>query len=74
MRIKTEIDINKEELTNLLKEHFKIDGDVKYIIEEEEYPVSPWLPKVGMTDSVQHYSSRYVFSGVEITSNNVVKI
>ena len=62
MEIKTEIKISKEELSNLIKEHYQIDGNINFIIEEESY-------KSGWTDGVQHYKTRYVFGGVKIINS-----
>lgn len=62
MEIKTEIKISKEELSNLIKEHYQIDGDINFIIEEESYK-SVWI------DGVQNYRTRYVFGGVKIINS-----
>lgn len=61
MQIKTEIVLTKEELVELIKEKYSIDGDIKFIIKEESH-------KAGMTDGVQHHGTRYVFDGVKITT------
>lgn len=62
MEIKTEIKISKEELSNLIKEHYQIDGDINFIIEEESYK-SVWI------NGVQNYRTRYVFGGVKIINS-----
>jgi len=35
MDIKTEIKISKEELIDLIKEKYQIDGDISFLIKEE---------------------------------------
>ena len=62
MEIKTEIKISKEELSNLIKEHYQIDGDINFIIEGESYKTE-WI------DGVQNYRTRYVFGGVKIINS-----
>jgi hypothetical protein len=61
MEIKTEIKISEEELTNLIKEHYQIDGNIHFIIKEESYR-SAYIYEGDV------YSTRYVFDGVKITN------
>lgn len=61
MEVKTEIVISKEELTNLIKEHYQVDGDVNFIINEETY-------RCGYNNEGNVYSTRHIFSGVKITN------
>ena len=37
MEIKTEIKLSKEELIELIKEKYQLEGDIEFIIEEETY-------------------------------------
>jgi hypothetical protein len=62
MEIKTEIKISKEELSNLIKEHYQIDGDINFIIEEEMY-------RCGYGDEGNIYSTRHIFGGVKIINS-----
>jgi len=65
METKTEIKISKEKLSNLIKEHYQIEGDINYIIERESY-------KSGWLDGVQHYKTKYVFGGVKIINSKQI--
>jgi len=59
MEVKTEIKLNKEELIELIKEKYQIEGDIEFLIEEETY-------KCGYNDEGNVYSTRYKFNGVKI--------
>jgi len=60
--METEIKISKEELTNLIKEHYQIDGDISFIVEEETYRSG-----CGLLDNI--YSTRHIFVGVKIINS-----
>lgn len=62
MEIKTEIKINREELVELIKKNYKVDGGIEFIIKEEVY-------KTGYSDEGQQYSKRHLFDSVKITIN-----
>jgi hypothetical protein len=65
MEIKTEIKINREELIELIKNNYKVDGDVEFIIKEDVY-------KSGYTDEGQQYSKRYIFDSVKVTTKRLI--
>jgi hypothetical protein len=59
MEIGANIKISKEELTNLIKEIYQIDGDINFIIKEETY-------RCGYNDEGNVYSTRHIFDGIKI--------
>ena len=62
MEVKTKSKISKEEIELLIKEKYGIEGNVEFIVKEEQH-------KAGWCDGVQHYDSRWVFDGVVITDS-----
>lgn len=62
MEIKTEIKISKEELVELIKEKYQIDGEISFIIKEDRF-------KCGVNDEGNVYSTRHIFDGVKIINS-----
>ena len=56
MEIKTEVKISKEELTDLIKEHYQIEGDIEFIIGKETYTQ-------GYNDEGVIFKTKNVFDG-----------
>jgi len=63
MEIKTDVKISKEELVEIIKEKYQIDGEISFIIKEDTF-------KCGVNDEGNIYSKRYIFDGVKIINSN----
>lgn len=62
MNIKTEIQITPDEIIELIKEKYNVDGEFTFIINEEVF-------KSGYNDVGICYSTRNIFNGVKIMTN-----
>jgi hypothetical protein len=67
MKVETKTEISKEEIELLIREKYGIEGNIEFIVKEEQY-------KVGWCDGIQHYDSRWNFNGVIITEAKELKI
>lgn len=59
-----EIKLNKDELIQIISKHYRVDGDVKFIISEETY-------RCGYSDEGNQYSTRHKFDGVKFNTNSI---